>query len=352
MDVGVDGNITEISANTPDQHNTFNDDKVQTDTNVPSTPHTPDKHDIDFGTTLPSGVTAGIWESQLHPDTKVSSDETVVTTKSDTKTDADDIQVILVDDTSADPEQWVEIKCNDDIITLYPENKENIVQRDGWLCDSEITAAQMLLKNQFPYIDGLEDTAIIGDHITPAISEFVQIVNTGNHWVCLSTVGCPPSQVNVFDSLGTAANPVAIEHACRMLVSPKKNVKMVNQKVQVQRNGNDCGLFALAFATEICHGSSPVDCSYDASLLRKHLVCCFEGNHMTPFPRTYRRVIFHKNVKTLNIPIYCICRLPSNNNPYVQCSQCSEWYHQDCVNIPGNVVKSTIPWGCLKCKSS
>ena len=76
MDVGVDGNITQISGNTPDQHNTFNDDKVQTDTNVPSTPHTPDKHDIDFGTTLPSGVTAGIFESQLDPDTKVSSEET------------------------------------------------------------------------------------------------------------------------------------------------------------------------------------------------------------------------------------------------------------------------------------
>ena len=234
IDADVNGNVTEMDAGTPDNCTSVSDD---TDTTVPSSPHTPDKHDIDSGITAPCGVTTGNPESKVDADTKVPSDVTEATATLDNKTDADDI--VLVDDTSPDPEKWVEIVHDDENIMLYPGNRDNILKQDGWLFDSEINAAQLLLKNQFPYIDGLEDPAIIDSHITPAISEFVQIVNTGNHWVCLSAVGCPPGQVNVFDSLGTVASPVAIDHACRMLVSPEKNAKMVNQKVQVQSNGND-----------------------------------------------------------------------------------------------------------------
>ena len=60
--------------------------------------------------------------------------------------------------TSPDPEKWVEKVHNDETITLYPGNRDNILKQDGWLCDSEINAAQLLLKNQLPYIGGLEDS--------------------------------------------------------------------------------------------------------------------------------------------------------------------------------------------------
>ena len=36
-----------------------------------------------------------------------------------------------------------------------------------------------LLKSQFPLVDGLEDPSIVGDLVTPAASEVVQIINTG-----------------------------------------------------------------------------------------------------------------------------------------------------------------------------
>ena len=125
---------------------------------------------------------------------------------------------------------------------------------------------------------------------------------------------------------------------------------MVNQKVQIQTNDDDCGLFALAFATDICHFSNPGGCGYEASSLRKHLVHCIENQHMSLFPRTHRRVNFYKSVKTLTVPIYCVCRMPNDNNPYVQCNHCKEWYHLDCVNVPETAVQNDKPWVCIKCK--
>ena len=40
---------------------------------------------------------------------------------------------------------------------------------------------QVLLKNEFPLIDGLCDPAIRGDLATPAINQFVQIIKIGSH---------------------------------------------------------------------------------------------------------------------------------------------------------------------------
>ena len=45
-------------------------------------------------------------------------------------------------------------------------------------------------------VDGLHDPAVRGALVTPAASEFIQIINVGRHWVCLSNIG-----VRVFDSL-------------------------------------------------------------------------------------------------------------------------------------------------------
>ena len=89
----------------------------------------------------------------------------------------------------------------DSKLTLYKESRDGIVKPTYWLHDSEIHAGQVLLKKQFPHVDGLQDPAITGPQVVPATSEFVQVVNVGRHWVCISTIGCQVSTVKVFDSL-------------------------------------------------------------------------------------------------------------------------------------------------------
>ena len=44
--------------------------------------------------------------------------------------------------------------------------------------DKEVTAAQLLSKQQFPYVDGLEDTSIVDPLVSPAFSEFFLKLST------------------------------------------------------------------------------------------------------------------------------------------------------------------------------
>ena len=216
---------------------------------------------------------------------------------------------IVVDDNSPDPQQWIKFtdsSIDDTHFTLYQASKSNIANPNGSLTDSEIHAAQQLLKAQFPYLDGLNDPDILsGDLVTPAVTEFVQIINTGGHWVCLSTIGCTNGHVKVYDSMGTSPSPKVITNSCQMLFYNGKKVTVSNQKVQRQQGASDCGLFAIAFATSLCFGNDPQEIAYDQPLLRSHFIACLEDHKMKPFPRTDRRVQRHLSVSRAVVPIYC-----------------------------------------------
>ena len=205
---------------------------------------------------------------------------------------------IIIDDNSPDPCSWLE-NCfpydPDNKLVLYPESKASILKENYWLADSDIHAGQLLLKKDFPYVDCFHDPAIKGSRVVPATSEFVQILNTVSHWVCLSTISTTRSTgtVRIFDSMYQRPNLIAIEHACRMLMYPGFTVNFINDKVQRQVGANDCGLFSLAFATDLSHGLDPVHLRYDQGSMRQHFVNCLENGAMVPFPRTTRSVPFH-----------------------------------------------------------
>ena len=83
------------------------------------------------------------------------------------------------------------------------ENDENILVIGKWLNDSFINAAQCLISDRFPRINGLQNT-ILGQSMSYEIKkgEFVQIFHNGHgHWITISTYGCESGFGNVFDSL-------------------------------------------------------------------------------------------------------------------------------------------------------
>ena len=143
---------------------------------------------------------------------------------------------IVVDDNSPDPQQW--IKFSDTIVddthfTFYQGSKSNIANPNGWLMDSEIHAAKQLLKTQLPHLDGLNDPdSLSGDLVTPAVTQFVQIINTGGHWVCLSTIGCANGHVKVYDGMGTSPSRTAIINSCQMLFHNGKRFPIRNRLTQ------------------------------------------------------------------------------------------------------------------------
>ena len=54
-----------------------------------------------------------------------------------------------------------------------------------------------------------------------------------------------------------------------------------------QRNGEDCGLFAIANAVAIASGIDPCKIKLIDHFLRTHLIKCFEEGIMTLFPCTF-----------------------------------------------------------------
>lgn len=262
----------------------------------------------------------------------------------------------VIDDDCLTPKIWLTLHhvCPDDPqskLTILEATKNNILDKTGWLYDTEINAGQILLKKQFPLVDGLCDPAIKGHLVDPATSEFVQIINVGRHWLCLSTIGVScPGTVRVFDSLFSKPNAITSEHGCPMLLHTGDAVTFINEKVQKQIGFADCGLFALAFATDLCQGFDPTTQSYDQSLMRQHYVNCLESATMSPFPKTTRRVPYHMVQKKTSVPIFCQCRFPNDKREYVECFKCSSWYHTECVQVPEWAINSKTKWQCQKCK--
>lgn len=262
---------------------------------------------------------------------------------------------VVIDDDSSSPKVWLTLQnvCPDDPesrLTILEATKNNILDKNGWLYDTEINAGQILLKKQFPLVDGLCDPAIRGHLVDPATSEFVQIINVG-HWLCLSTIGVShPGTVRVFDSLFIKPNAIAVEHACQMLLHAGDTVTFINEKVQKQIGSADCCLFALEFATDLCQGLDLTTQRYDQALMRQHYVTCLESAKVTPFPKTIRRVPHHVVENKTLVQIFCKCRLPNDKKEYVMCFRYSSWYHPECVQVPDWAINSKRKWQCQKCK--
>ena len=115
--------------------------------------------------------------------------------------------------------------------------------------------------------------------------EFIQILHTGNsHWVCVSSSGCLPGIVNLYDSLYHNIIEEEVEAQVVDLVGEEHLKGIAVVPVQQQPNGNDCGVFASAFATCLVHYQTPETLQFDRSIMRQHLLECLVAGKMTLFP--------------------------------------------------------------------
>ena len=111
-------------------------------------------------------------------------------------TDDDDDEVVI-EETSYDGKITKEVQYHQ----LSEEDRNIIIQRE-WLNDVHINISQALLKKKHPYIDGMEN-CVLAENNSFSIQrgEFIQIVNsTGQHWVTVTSIGCPVGKVKVYDS--------------------------------------------------------------------------------------------------------------------------------------------------------
>lgn len=222
------------------------------------------------------------------------------------------------------------------------------------LSNNDINAAQITLKNQYPHVLGLQDT-LLGTTLTYAVMpvEMLQILHDGSlHWLLISTIGCTEGNVNIYDSLKIGATAVNVQlQIASLLCSQQKKIHCHYQPCQQQQGGVDYGIFAIAFAVDLCLANDVSIICYDQSKMREHLNICLGQGHFTPFPRVEGNTSPTRcRVATTSFSIFCTCRLPDNGmETMAQCSNCKKWYHVSCQQVPKAVIGTKRTWCCSAC---
>ena len=106
-----------------------------------------------------------------------------------------------------------------------------------------------------------------------------------------------------------------------------KSISFNVVNVMRQRNSYDCGLHAVAAATDIVFRKDPAKSQWDLQKLRPHLIRCLKRHKMTPFPvMAGRRIHFACRVKSYSdVEIHCYL-IPydcKESDGMIQCHMCN-----------------------------
>ena len=97
----------------------------------------------------------------------------------------------------------------------------------------------------------------------------------------------------------------------------------------------------MAFATALANGIEPGKLNFKQD-------SCTGVGELRMFPAT-RQDVQATERSTDFIKLFCSCRMPKMS-PMVECSQCRQWYHTDCVNVPKVALDETdVDWICYNC---
>ncbi len=221
---------------------------------------------------------------------------------------------IIVSDSPCKPKEpmWI----NELNLTL--QDKE-LLENESYINDQIIYWAQKLLEKEFPDITGWQSTLCAQRKslfvVLPRGSKFVQIMLTrNNHWVTISNIQDEgnAAHVSVYDSLRRLNVEAQLIHEVASFVHTDTDKLHFNiRNVNGQINSSDCGIYAIAYATELAFGGDPTICSWRHAKMRPHLKSCVEDKKMTPFPSSSDRLVRSKD-GSLN---HCV-------NPYTAFVEC------------------------------
>ena len=252
----------------------------------------------------------------------------------------------------ADSPIWI----SNEHMKLRQRHRESLLSGQ-WLSDDIIDAAQSLLKLK-SNVDGLQSVCATRTlSLDVQQSDFVQILHNGfNHWLTISTIGAENSgEVYVYDSMYCNTTPEVKKIVAALLFTRQPKITLIFVDVQMQCGAQDCGLFAIAFATTLCFGKQPGQLTFNQDEMWAHLLYCLEKQEMSMFPvKRERRSGYRMTVKGVtSYPVFCTCRLPSLPNvTMIQCTTCKVWYHVGaCVKVWDKkaLTNPKVNWNCPEC---
>ena len=259
---------------------------------------------------------------------------------------------IVIDDSQSGKSEWPTSWIPS--LNMTQSDKAILKSSNAWLSDSIINAAQLLLKRRNALVGGLQNVNFgLTNSFEVETGEFVQIIHTGEgHWHVVSTIGTQYPDVNVFDSIYCHCPEHSKLQISNLLMTKKNTIRLQYNNVQMQSGQADCGLFAIAFATALLNGLHPGVYYFDQSLMRSHLLNCFERGEIETFPTIKERRVKNKIKRIEEFNVYCSCRRPLTRGAHlIQCGACREWYHTDsCVKIDKTFINTKKKWLCYLCK--
>ena len=141
------------------------------------------------------------------------------------------------------------------------EDDHNIILNQ--LTDEHMNACSTLLKRANPSQSGLHHTITLAQmpHRCASPADFVQLAHINQaHWVCLSNINCTPL---MFLTVHLIVHQVLLKQAASLAQCQNKQLEVRFSDVQVQEGSDDCGVFAIAFATALCDQVDPHSLSLD-----------------------------------------------------------------------------------------
>lgn len=251
-------------------------------------------------------------------------------------------------------------------LNLFHRDREILVSTQ-WINDAIIFAAQSLLASETKgKIFGFQSTQLSkkGATFKPVPpGAFIQILHIAQcHWAVVSNIdvkavgGSHNDVVGIYDSGSSSKVTTEVkETICSFFKCSSDDLYFDLINVEKQKNSHDCGVFAVAMATELALGGDPATCRWDAKNMRKHLKNCLEEGKMRRFPTLgQRRVAFGARVKeSSSVEVHCIasCRLPNDpDRGMISCDQCKKWFHIDCVKLKRKKSFS-FSWKCSNCQN-
>ena len=223
-------------------------------------------------------------------------------------------------------------------------HEKSILQCNEWLNNAIIYAAQLLLRDQtkgeiFGWQSPLCSIANSFQFCpVSSKSKFIQILHVCNcHWVTTSNIDTlSGTQYNNTVCVYDSGRPSKVHNSLKQKIckffkvqTSESSIYFDIMNVEGQPNAYDCGVYAIAYATELANGFNPALVRWDSKAMRKHLLSCFQNGYMTHFPSLGKRRIRlgMKNIKSFEEAIYCICRMPNDKNKaMIKCDNCSKWF--------------------------
>ena len=114
-----------------------------------------------------------------------------------------------------------------------------------------------------------------------SLRHIVQILYVhGDHWITISNLKSDCDKIIVYDSIY-----FDIDEEVKGLINnlfDEETEACTSKEMPKQKGGADSGEYAIAVAATLLHGTEIR--KYKSSLIRSHLIRCFENIRLTTFP--------------------------------------------------------------------